>query len=54
MRRVSVAAMLVASSIACTGRERINRDCQWTHDAAFRLDLRPGPWSCTFALTFAL
>jgi hypothetical protein len=40
MKRVARVAALIALSIACTGRERINRDCQWTHDAAFPLDVR--------------
>jgi hypothetical protein len=32
--------VLLGFAIACGGRERINPDCEWTHDAAFPLDLR--------------
>jgi hypothetical protein len=38
--RLSTVALLFGLSIACSGRERINLDCQWTHDAAFPMDLR--------------
>lgn len=31
--------MLVGLSVACSGRERINSDCVWTHDTMFRIDL---------------
>ena len=40
MRRLSTIAVLLGLAIACSGRERINLDCEWTHDAAFPLDLR--------------
>ena len=39
-RRLWAVAVLIGLSIACIGRERVNRDCLWTHDAAFHLDLR--------------
>lgn len=40
MRRLSTIAVLLGLAIACSGRERINPDCEWTHDAAFPMDLR--------------
>jgi len=38
--RLSTLAVLIGLSIACSGRERINQDCQWTHDARFQINLR--------------
>ena len=40
MSRLSTLAVLIGLSIACSGRERINQDCQWTHDARFQINLR--------------
>ena len=37
---LSTVALLIGLSIACTNRERLNRDCEWTHDVAFQVDLR--------------
>lgn len=37
--RLSLSIVLIGLSIACSGRERINASCQWTHDAEFPVDL---------------
>jgi hypothetical protein len=40
MRRLSATGLLIGLSIACISRERINNNCEWTHDAVFPIDLR--------------
>jgi hypothetical protein len=39
IRWLSLAIALAGFCAACSGRERINADCQWTHDTAFEIDL---------------
>jgi hypothetical protein len=37
--QLSLSMALLGLSVACSGRERVNTNCQWVHDTAFQIDL---------------
>src|SRR5688572_26396758 len=37
--RLSLSMALLGLSVACSGRERVNTNCQWVHDTTFQIDL---------------
>jgi hypothetical protein len=42
MKRLLLLSLLGVCLSGCLSRSRLNTNCEWTHDAAFQLDLRRG------------